>query len=431
MDSGWLIENRNRLIEWQKGRSERPLEDGVIRLHIGSGHLHWPGYVNVDPYTSEADEHYDGSKLPQMDESVDEVCCHHALEHIPQRKLESTLDEWVRVLKPGGILDIGMPDIELCFEYFNDAQSKEKWEWWIHTIYGYQVDSKAIEPKVAELDEGQFHRAGVTKAYLRQLLVERGLEIVECFNYDAYDTPSVWILARKPINSTKTLTALEQDVALGVFTNKTDYLPALMNSAKKYLPGIPFLVKLQDAPINANMEALRREFIQSGKRYWVFLDDDIQFLNSSILHDTVKDMIKYSWACGHVYSEFDPACLTRPYSDTLKLIESPAVREIGWATGYFIMVDSWKVGNIQPDLNLPYPNTSVDTSYSAAIRKAGYKIGISKNAVYHLKKSTPVDEKAVEVTNQYLMAKWGQFYYDHCVYAGNVIEWPASKYRSK
>jgi hypothetical protein len=116
--------------------------------------------------------------------------------------------------------------------------------------------------------------------------------------------------------------------------------------------------------------------------------------------------------------------MIRPYADVLRKIREPAVREVGWATGYFILVDSQQVGSIQPDLNLPDPNTAVDTSYSVAIRQAGGKIGLSGNVVYHVRKQVKANQAAIQTTNSYLMSKWGQFYFEQCRYTGNVLQWP-------
>jgi SAM-dependent methyltransferase len=420
MDNAWLIENRKKLIDWQRAHYAQP-PNGHLKLNIGSGHIQSPGYVNLDPFTPEANVKADARALPYADGTVDEISCHHALEHLPQRNFESALAEWVRVLKPGGLLDLGIPDIELCFDAFKAAPEPQKWNWSIYTIYGWQQDADSVQAN-PPLDPGQFHQSGVSRARLCELLGRLGMEILECFHYDAYDTPSVWVLARK--SESTVISAFEQECVMGVFTHRVDYLPYLLGSTKTFLPHIPMLVKVQDAPIAVNMAALRQDFIASGKRYWAYLDDDIQFLNRSIIRDAIRDLVKNKWACVNVYSEFDPACLIRPYAETLKRLPSPAVRPVGWAVGYFILVDSWQVGQVQPDLRLPDLNTSVDTSYSMGIRQAGGTIGISGNAVYHLKKQTPVNQAVVGATNAYLMNKWGQFYFDHCRYTGNVLEWP-------
>lgn len=48
-----------------------------------------------------------GAKLPFEDESIDRVIATHVLEHILEP--ESVLKEWVRVIKPGGVLSLILP----------------------------------------------------------------------------------------------------------------------------------------------------------------------------------------------------------------------------------------------------------------------------------------------------------------------------------
>lgn len=49
-----------------------------------------------------------GEKLPIKNESVNYILSSHTLEHIPNT--EETLKEWLRVLKPGGIIGSIIPD---------------------------------------------------------------------------------------------------------------------------------------------------------------------------------------------------------------------------------------------------------------------------------------------------------------------------------
>jgi predicted SAM-dependent methyltransferase len=433
MTAGTLWANRNRLVAWQAAAYSRPAQAGVMRLHLGSGRLRYPGYQNVDLYEPSADIKADMCDLPMFkDNSVDDISCHHALEHVPLNRVGAALCEWYRILKPGGRLDLGLPDLELLMLDFLNASEDDKWGKFIYQIYGlqssiYDTSNKTYEP-------GQVHQSGLSARRLRQLLEAIGFKIIELFNYDANGcASSVWVLAEKVADGGRRTedgaSALEQDAVMGVFTHRTTYLPALLDSVRKHLPHLPMIVQVADLPINANMERLRLAFRASGKRYWIYLDDDIQFLNSSIIHDAISDVIAHGWAACGVHSTFDPQALERPYKDTLALMQQPARREAKWATGYFILVDSKLVGDIQPDLNLPHPNTSVDTSYSVRIRAAGYTIGISPNVVYHQRKDTPVDMDVVARTNQYLMEKWGQFYFDWAQYDGNVCEWPISAFR--
>jgi hypothetical protein len=250
-------------------------------------------------------------------------------------------------------------------------------------------------------------------------LEDIGFIILNAFNYDGYGTPSLFIYAKKPAPR-PVGNILEQETVMGTFTNKTSAVVDLWQSAYKYLPEIPFITRVQRGPINAGMSMLREDFIKTGKRYWCFLDDDIQFLNPDIMRNALETMQAGKYSVVSVYSTFDRNVLTAPYNaHDPRLISRP----LRWAVGYFILVDSQKVGDILPDMNLPDPNTSIDTSYSMAVRAAGFDIGISPDYVYHLMKPVVSNPEVIEKTNKYLMEKWGNFYFEWTQYDGVVLEW--------
>ena len=195
------------------------------------------------------------------------------------------------------------------------------------------------------------------------------------------------------------------DVVFGTFTHRVDNLPKLLASVKKFQPDIPFIVQLADRPIVENFELLRKSFDATKKRFWVFLDDDIEFIQP-VLNACLIAMIKNGWAMVGVHSTYDP---NYNFSDVL--IE----KESGWLPRYFQMIDSKRIGHVQPDFNLPDKNTSIDTSYSVTIKSLGYKIGIAPAIVYHQYKTNNfAKQEVIQVTNEYLMKKWGKFYFDCC-----------------
>ena len=214
---------------------------------------------------------------------------------------------------------------------------------------------------------------------------------------------------------------LENDCVWGTFTHRREpYLPLLEASVKKHLPHIPFIAKVQDAPINRGMYILRQAFIESGKRFHIYMDDDIQVLDSDIIRNALETLVNGKYGLVGVYSTFDTNALTEPYDPVSKGITRREYN--GFIPGYFICVDAEKVGDCVPDLELIYPNTAVDTSYCCSVRAKGYSIGIADSYVYHQKKNTPVNGNEIDATNQYLMKKWGKFYFDWSVYAGCVID---------
>lgn len=83
-----------------------------IWLNIGCGKQHLSGFVNMDieqPY----DKKLDARKgLPYPDQTVDGVYSEHFFEHLTQAEGLGFLRETRRVLKPGGIVRVAMPDLD-------------------------------------------------------------------------------------------------------------------------------------------------------------------------------------------------------------------------------------------------------------------------------------------------------------------------------
>lgn len=75
-------------------------------LNLGCGDHKLPGHVNLD-----IKDGVDIRKLDYADNSVDEVYASHVLEHFGAEETHDVLKEWVRVLKPGGVIRIAVPDI--------------------------------------------------------------------------------------------------------------------------------------------------------------------------------------------------------------------------------------------------------------------------------------------------------------------------------
>lgn len=90
------------------------------RLHIGCGKRYIPGFIHVDirklphvDYVASAD------KLDMFeDNSVDLIYACHVLEHLKRDEIWEVLKEWHRVLKPGGILRVPVPDFEKLVEVY-------------------------------------------------------------------------------------------------------------------------------------------------------------------------------------------------------------------------------------------------------------------------------------------------------------------------
>jgi hypothetical protein len=202
---------------------------------------------------------------------------------------------------------------------------------------------------------------------------------------------------------------LELDCVLGSFSNTRLYIDKLKESASRFFPDIRFITYIGDGPVNVNMGHLREEFLKTQKRFWVYLDHDVLFLNQTIIRDALTTLVSNKGiGLVTVYSSHNPKYMVQPYN-TDGLMEGT----VPWSIGYFLMIDSARVGHIVPDMSLPSPNYAIDVSFSLEVRKAGYDIGISPNYVYHQKKGNPQhDEYTTRITDEYFFKKYGQFYRD-------------------
>jgi predicted SAM-dependent methyltransferase len=143
-----------------------------LRLNLGSGTTPIPGFVNVDALEEApgVDVIADiGERLPFDDGAAEQVYASHLLEHFATDRVPELLAEWRRVLRPGGVLLIAVPDLDAIASILI---SREGWFTppnapWIGAIYGGQKD------------EYDFHKTGFTGPWLAHLMREAGFGEIE------------------------------------------------------------------------------------------------------------------------------------------------------------------------------------------------------------------------------------------------------------
>jgi predicted SAM-dependent methyltransferase len=143
-----------------------------VRLNLGSGRAPIPGFVNVDILPDEpgVDVVADiGEPLPFDDGSVDLIYASHVLEHFPHGDVPRILGHWRRVLRDGGELLIGVPDLDAIA-----AELVRRRGWftppfdpWLGAIYGGQKDAY------------DFHKGGFTAPWLAYLLTQAGFGTIK------------------------------------------------------------------------------------------------------------------------------------------------------------------------------------------------------------------------------------------------------------
>lgn len=92
----------------------------TVQLHLGCGRRFIPGFIHVDVADAPHIDHVnDISTLPMFgDGSVDVIYCCHAFEYFDRVEARRVLEEWRRVLRPGGVLRLAVPDFEALVEVY-------------------------------------------------------------------------------------------------------------------------------------------------------------------------------------------------------------------------------------------------------------------------------------------------------------------------
>ena len=95
-----------------------------MKLHLGCGKRFIPEFVHIDavdyPHVDHVATIDNLSFLPT--DSVDLIYNCHVLEHFKRRDVVRVLQEWYRVLKPGGVLRVSVPDFsKLCQVYQSEG----------------------------------------------------------------------------------------------------------------------------------------------------------------------------------------------------------------------------------------------------------------------------------------------------------------------
>jgi len=124
------------------------------KLEIGADLWPHPGYEYLDvkpreglSYKVDIVASAEGP-IPRPDNHYDEILASHILEHLPDENIDKALREWLRILKPGGRLDIRVPDTnEVCKAYLEQKDLKLRWE--IQRIwYGVGLEDWRLGHKV-------------------------------------------------------------------------------------------------------------------------------------------------------------------------------------------------------------------------------------------------------------------------------------------
>ena len=177
-------------------------------LNVGCGyplrqklhpHFHGPGWreirLDLDPAVKPDIVCSITDISPVAADAVDAVWSSHNLEHLQRHEVPLALAEFLRVLKPGGLLLLTLPDLQQVARFIVEDRLEDS---------AYLSQSGPITPldmifgHTASLARGnQFmaHRTGFTARTLHKLLIEAGFADVTLRQGAAFD---LWASGLKP-----------------------------------------------------------------------------------------------------------------------------------------------------------------------------------------------------------------------------------------
>lgn len=145
-----------------------------MRLNIGCGARVLDGWFNIDVVRNpdaprDPELLSDAKKIDLPDACADTVMAIHVFEHFYRWEAEGVLQEWRRLLKPGGLLILELPNLVKCCENYlsgrkrggKDPDQLARWG-----IYG--------DPRTG--DHFMTHPWGYSPEELKELLLANGFK---------------------------------------------------------------------------------------------------------------------------------------------------------------------------------------------------------------------------------------------------------------
>jgi len=239
-----------------------------MKLNLGGGNQKIPGFVNIDRLNGQ-----EAFPLPAYaDGSVDEIRASHILEHFGHREVPEVLKEWVRVLKPGGVLKIAVPDFDYLVQHRHDELPLESY------LMGGQSD------------QNDYHKSIFSERKLRDLMRYVGLTDVTRWQSELEDCASLPVSLNlqgvKRADIEQTATRVEVKAKVSAITSIprlgwNDHWGAVWQALRTPEFNIP-LFKFGGAFWEQGMQRGLNAMLENGTEWALCLDYDTLFDASDV-----------------------------------------------------------------------------------------------------------------------------------------------------
>lgn len=175
-----------------KAKSIVASQKGAIKLNIGCGTDYKKGWINIDNNSDnnivKLDLYWDLLKpLPFEDNSVDFIFSEHFFEHFTVDESQKIMKDMLRILRPGGVMRIAMPDLEMVVDHylnvpvekdpivkrfkFDFVKTKAEWmnmsfRWWGHK---WLYDWEELERRLKQAGYTKIIRCKMGKSKHKEL----------------------------------------------------------------------------------------------------------------------------------------------------------------------------------------------------------------------------------------------------------------------
>lgn len=143
---------------------KEPTTEQKIKLNLGCGEKRILGYINIDLDPQyKPDISCDAGNLSFEKDTVDSILASDILEHFKRNQTKKVLENWYKVLKPGGQLIIKTPNLESIIDAYKTGQ----------------IPAEEMERKIYGNQETilNCHYSGFTPEYLKNLLTSIGFKV--------------------------------------------------------------------------------------------------------------------------------------------------------------------------------------------------------------------------------------------------------------